>query len=141
LLIVDHRTTGGFPDPVYWAAIKKQLFDAGVVVPLINNDAWTQGLFAPGYSVNGSKAGNVDIYGYDNYPLGFDCENPNNWPVNGLPTYFASAHKQYSPTTPHSVIELQGGAFDPWGGPVRSRSVVESWRLTLFRASKNVRHF
>lgn len=35
----DPRTTGGFPDPVYWAYIKKQLYDAGVVVPLINNDA------------------------------------------------------------------------------------------------------
>ena len=78
----------------------------------------TQGLFAPGFVVNGSTAGNVDIYGYDNYPLGFNCANPDIWPVGGIPTYFADAHEQYSPTTPHSVLELQGGAFDPWGGPV-----------------------
>jgi len=31
--------TGGFPDPVYFAYVKKQLRDAGIVVPLINNDA------------------------------------------------------------------------------------------------------
>ena len=37
--VSDIRTTGGFPDPVYWAYIKKQLHDAGVVVPFINNDA------------------------------------------------------------------------------------------------------
>jgi hypothetical protein len=31
--------TGGFPDPVYFAYVKKQLRDAGVVVPFISNDA------------------------------------------------------------------------------------------------------
>lgn len=31
--------TGGFPDPVYFAYVKKQLRDAGIVVPLISNDA------------------------------------------------------------------------------------------------------
>jgi len=29
----------GFPDPVYFAAVKKQYRDAGIVVPFINNDA------------------------------------------------------------------------------------------------------
>lgn len=37
--------TGGFPDPVYFAYVKKQLRDAGIVVPLINNDA-CKSLFA-----------------------------------------------------------------------------------------------
>lgn len=31
--------TGGFPDPVYFAYVKKQLRDAGIIVPFINNDA------------------------------------------------------------------------------------------------------
>lgn len=31
--------TGGFPDPVYFAYVKKQLRDAGIVVPFVNNDA------------------------------------------------------------------------------------------------------
>lgn len=34
---------GGFPDPVYFEYIKKQLYDAGIVVPLISNDASPKG--------------------------------------------------------------------------------------------------
>jgi hypothetical protein len=30
---------GATPDPVYFAYVKKQLYDAGIVVPLISNDA------------------------------------------------------------------------------------------------------
>jgi beta-galactosidase GanA len=33
--------TGGFPDPDYFAYLKKQLRDAGIVVPFISNDACT----------------------------------------------------------------------------------------------------
>lgn len=33
------EVTGGFPDPVYFSYVKKQLIDAGIVVPLISNDA------------------------------------------------------------------------------------------------------
>jgi hypothetical protein len=33
------NVTGGFPDPVYFSHVKKQLRDAGIVVPLIVNDA------------------------------------------------------------------------------------------------------
>jgi hypothetical protein len=25
-------------------------------------------------------------------------------------------HLEQSPTTPHSIVEFQGGSFDPWGG-------------------------
>jgi hypothetical protein len=35
----DGPVTGGFPDPQYFAYVKKQLRDAGIVVPFINNDA------------------------------------------------------------------------------------------------------
>lgn len=31
--------TGGFPSPEYFAYVKKQLRNAGIVVPFINNDA------------------------------------------------------------------------------------------------------
>lgn len=34
-----NNVTGGFPDPVYMAHLKKQYRDAGIVVPFINNDA------------------------------------------------------------------------------------------------------
>ncbi|PVH82092.1 glycoside hydrolase family 35 protein [Cadophora sp. DSE1049] len=108
--------TGGFPDPVYFAYVKKQLRDAGIVVPLISNDASPKGYFAPGYSINGSMEGNVDIYGHDNYPLGFDCANPRTWGAGRLPTNFHALHEQQSPTTPYALVEFQGGSFDPWGG-------------------------
>lgn len=40
-----------------------QVRKAGVVVPLINNDAWSGGHNAPSTGL-----GAVDIYGHDNYP-------------------------------------------------------------------------
>lgn len=111
------NTTGGFPDPWYMAAVKKQFLDAGIVVPLINNDAWNQGLFAPGKEFNGTEIGNFDIYGHDAYPLGFDCSTPDFWPPGKLPTYFYGSHLQQSPLTPFSLVEFQGGSLSGWGGP------------------------
>lgn len=58
----------------------------------------------------------VSSYGYDGYPLGFDCANPYTWPDGNLPTDRNTLHEQQSPNTPHSVLEFQGGSFDPWGG-------------------------
>ncbi|CAG8954507.1 hypothetical protein HYFRA_00004420 [Hymenoscyphus fraxineus] len=107
---------GGYPDPVYFAYIKKQLKDAGIVVPLISNDASPKGTFAPGSTWNGTQEGNVDIYGHDAYPVGFDCANPTVWPENGLPTNYHEVHEAQSPSTLFSIVEFQGGAFDPWGG-------------------------
>lgn len=100
-----------FPDPVYMQYVEDQLRNAGIVVPLINNDASPKGYNAPG------QPAPVDIYGYDGYPLGFDCANPTVWQDGRLPTNWGDLHKQQSPTTPHSIIEFQGGSFDPWGGP------------------------
>ncbi|KAF4636287.1 hypothetical protein G7Y89_g1812 [Cudoniella acicularis] len=108
--------TGGFPDPVFFAYVKKQLRDAGIVVPFISNDASPKGIFAPGYTVNGSTAGDVDIYGVDSYPLGFDCAHPYTWPSGALSTSAHSTHENQSPSTFFSLDEYQGGSFDPWGG-------------------------
>ncbi|KAK6536689.1 hypothetical protein TWF281_000910 [Arthrobotrys megalospora] len=78
--------------------------EAGIVVPTVSNDAWIGGHFT-----------SVDVYGYDNYPAGFDCANPiSSWP--DPPDYFYAAHKDVAPNTPNSILEYQGGAFDPWGG-------------------------
>lgn len=100
-----------FPDEVYMTYVEKQLRDAGIVVPLISNDASPKGYNAPG------QPAPVDIYGHDGYPLGFDCANPTTWPDGKLPTNWRDLHLQQSPTTPYSIIEFQGGSFDPWGGP------------------------
>lgn len=48
-----------FPDPVYMSYVEDQLRKAGIVVPLISNDASAQGNNAPG------KPAAVDIYGHD----------------------------------------------------------------------------
>ncbi|KFY95212.1 hypothetical protein V500_02889 [Pseudogymnoascus sp. VKM F-4518 (FW-2643)] len=111
------EVTGGFPDPVYFSYVKKQLIGAGIVVPLISNDAWALGIFAPGYVVNGTTEGNADIYGHDGYPLGFNCAQPYTWPSGNLPTDFHANHVKQSPSTFFSINEFQGGSFDPWGGP------------------------
>jgi hypothetical protein len=100
-----------FPDPVYMQYVEDQLRNAGIIVPLISNDASPQGHNAPG------QPAAVDIYGHDGYPVGFDCANPTVWPDGKLPTNWRALHLQQSPTTPYSIVEFQGGSFDPWGGP------------------------
>ncbi|KAJ5682629.1 Glycoside hydrolase family 35 [Penicillium macrosclerotiorum] len=100
-----------FPDGAYMQYVEDQARNAGVVVPFISNDAGAEGHNAPG-----TGTGAVDIYGHDSYPLGFDCANPATWPSGYLPTNFRTLHEEQSPNTPYSLVEFQGGAFDPWGG-------------------------
>lgn len=52
-----------FPNSAYLEYMETQVRNAGVVVPFMNNDAWSNGIGAPG-----TGAGQVDVYGYDNYP-------------------------------------------------------------------------
>ncbi|PYH97917.1 beta-galactosidase extracellular [Aspergillus ellipticus CBS 707.79] len=101
-----------FPNADYMQYVEDQARNAGVVIPLINNDASAEGHNAPG-----TGKGAVDIYGHDSYPLGFDCANPTVWPSGDLPTDFRTLHLEQSPTTPYSIVEFQGGSYDPWGGP------------------------
>ncbi|KIY02701.1 uncharacterized protein Z520_01166 [Fonsecaea multimorphosa CBS 102226] len=101
-----------FPDGQYMQDVMDQARQAGVVVPMISNDARPSGDNAPGTGI-----GAVDIYGHDGYPLGFDCSHPTVWPDGALPTTYWQTHLNESPTTPYSIDEFQGGSFDPWGGP------------------------
>ncbi|KAI1167821.1 glycoside hydrolase family 35 protein [Nemania serpens] len=101
-----------FPDYEYIGAVNQQYREAGVVVPLVNNEAAIIGLFTP------DKPGGPDIYGHDSYPIGWDCANPeNNWIPGKLPTDWRKLHLEQSPNTPYSIPEFQGGAIDSWGGP------------------------
>ncbi|KAG6038466.1 hypothetical protein E4U41_004149 [Claviceps citrina] len=100
-----------FPNGPYMQYVIDQARTAGVSVPMINNDVGPSGNYAPGKGV-----GSVDIYGHDSYPLGFDCGKPDVWPAKALPTDFHARHVKQSPLTPYSIVEFQGGAFDPWGG-------------------------
>lgn len=52
-----------FPDPEYMQYVMDQARNAGIVVPMISNDASPAGNNAPG-----SGKGAVDIYGHDKYP-------------------------------------------------------------------------
>ncbi|KAF9890344.1 hypothetical protein FE257_006010 [Aspergillus nanangensis] len=112
----DNEYSGGccgetFPDGEYMQYVIDQARKAGVVVPMVSNDAWPGGHNAPG-----TGPGEVDIYGHDNYPLGFDCTNPSVWPEGNLPTDYRTLHLQNSPNTPYTLVEFQSGAYDPWGG-------------------------
>lgn len=107
--------TPEFPDSVYWEAVEAQYRKGGITVPFISNDAHAHGFFAPGPPQRYAAA--VDIYGHDGYPLRFDCANPYKWPDGIFPTYYLNDHINQSSSTPFSLVEFQGGSFDPWGGP------------------------
>lgn len=102
-----------FPNSDYIQYVIDQALNAGIVVPLINNDAGPAGILSPD---NHSVTAHVDIYGHDGYPLGFNCQQPYNWTDNRLPTTYRELHDQEAPSTPYSIVEFQGGSFDPWGG-------------------------
>ena len=51
-----------FPDPVYIEYVEAQLRDAGIIVPLISNDAFPWGNLVPG------QRGAVDIYAHGKHP-------------------------------------------------------------------------
>lgn len=105
-----------FPDPTYFQYVENQARNAGIVVPFISNDA-----FAGGHNAPGSGEGQVDIYGHDGYPLGFDCvswsvqpnegnllvqANPTSWPILDLPLTYHATHELQSPNTPFSLVEV-----------------------------------
>ncbi|KAH8887809.1 glycoside hydrolase family 35 protein [Thozetella sp. PMI_491] len=97
----------------YMGTVEEQFRDVGVVVPFVDNDNRDGGSFRAG-----AGNGSVDIYGIDDYPLGFSCANPDNWPESGFQRSlgYRESHLKWSPSTPFSVLEFQGGSFDPWGG-------------------------
>ncbi|OAA75382.1 Glycoside hydrolase, family 35 [Akanthomyces lecanii RCEF 1005] len=100
-----------FPNKKYMQYVIDQARKAGIVVPLIDNDSYPGGTGAPG-----TGEGEVDIYGFDSYPLGFDCGHPDVWPAGNLPTDLHKTHMRLSPSTPFSIVEFQGGSYDPFGG-------------------------
>ncbi|KAI1311001.1 glycoside hydrolase family 35 protein [Xylaria venustula] len=112
LLQTDGADWIKFPDIVYIESVKEQYRQAGIVVPIVNNEASIIGLFTP------DKPGGPDIYGHDGYPIGWDCADPeSNWTPEKLPTDWRQLHLEYSPNTPYAIPEFQGGAIDSWGGP------------------------
>ena len=107
-------TLSQFPNEMnkdYMAYVEQQYRDAGITVPLFDNDNTVRGDFAPG-----TGTGQVDIFGFDAYPLYYSCGTPDYWPNLRFPTTWQLNHTQQSPTTPLMIAEFQGGSGDGWGG-------------------------
>ena len=94
----------------YMTFVEQQLREAGIEVPLIFNDNYVMGYFAPGTGV-----GSVDIYGIDAYPMRYDCAHPHIWPNVRFPRDWQIMHEEQSPTTPFAIPEFQGGSGTGWG--------------------------
>ncbi|KAL1724445.1 glycoside hydrolase family 35 protein [Schizophyllum commune] len=78
-------------------------------VPTIHNDKNAGGQFAK------AGPGKVDLYGWDGYPLGFDCDKPEVWlELSGKTD---ANHQSLNPAEPLALFEWQGGAFSYWSGP------------------------
>lgn len=99
-----------YPLGDYMQYVMDQATAAGIEVPFISNDARPEGHNRPGTGV-----GQVDVYGYDTYPMGFDCSQPSVWP-NTLGYDLWETHQKWSPNQPHAIPEFQGGVLDLWGG-------------------------
>ncbi|MFH9552964.1 beta-galactosidase [Streptomyces sp. NPDC017435] len=102
---VENEYQGGRHDADYMQTLIDWARADGIDVPTFVNDGganknWVSGKGAP------------DIYGFDAYPQGFDCKNPDSW--KNLPDY--SYVNEWKPESPLLIPEAQGGAFDPWGG-------------------------
>ncbi|KAJ8507813.1 hypothetical protein ONZ45_g9854 [Pleurotus djamor] len=78
-------------------------------IPTIHNDKNPSGQYAR------QGLGKVDLYGWDGYPLGFDCDNPSRW--TELSTSHDTSHQTLNPAEPLALFEWQGGAFSYWSGP------------------------
>ncbi|KAF8167047.1 glycoside hydrolase family 35 protein [Mycena galopus ATCC 62051] len=109
----EYATTAqaGIPglDP-HMQDIINTLRDNGITkIPTIHNDKSPAGQYAmPGL-------GKVDLYGWDGYPLGFDCNNPTVW--TELSTQSDTSHQTWNPAEPLALFEWQGGSFSYWSGP------------------------
>ncbi|MFJ9379540.1 beta-galactosidase [Streptomyces sp. NPDC101455] len=102
---VENEYQGGRHDADYMQTLIDWAKEDGIDVPTMVNDGgangnWLQGKGAP------------DIYGFDAYPQGFDCSDPDAW--KNLPDY--SYVNAFKPESPLLIPEAQGGAFDAWSG-------------------------
>ncbi|KAH8802585.1 putative beta-galactosidase [Xylogone sp. PMI_703] len=99
----------------YMAYVEEEYRKAGIIVPFIVNDAFPVGNFAPGTGI-----GAVDIYSFDDYPLGWSTapSNASDWGalIDPLLLYNFTTHEEMSPSGPFSISEFQGGCPDAWGG-------------------------
>jgi hypothetical protein len=113
-----------FPDPGYMQYVEDQARRAGVVVPFMNNDAWSAGHNAPGTGV-----GQVDIYGHDLAPLDPDCDDMA-WEKGALRETQYANHLNVSASTPYAIPDVSNFPI------AQSRFRIE--RVANLRSSKYV---
>jgi beta-galactosidase GanA len=99
--IENEYATHGTSAQQYMADLEQQAKADGITVPFTFNQCCGAMTFTSGL-------GAVNISGTDNYPVGFNCANTNNF---GNPY----GYPQYS-GMPIYLPEYQGGSFDGWGG-------------------------
>ncbi|EPS37421.1 hypothetical protein H072_8897 [Dactylellina haptotyla CBS 200.50] len=108
LVQVENEYSGfgdGHEDFEYEAELLQAFKDSGITVPTICDDAWLGGHFQ-----------SVDIYGWNSYPLGFDCSHPERWHNAPPDNFYNSYNEKIRKHGPKSILELQAGGFDGWGG-------------------------
>jgi beta-galactosidase GanA len=110
LFQIENEYSGN--DAAYMEELKAAVRAAGITVPTFHNDVDRSLRWAAG-------AGAPDLYGTDNYPVGFDC---NRTTLPGLQDY--RFIRDTIGERPLIWAEFQGGAFDPWGGPGYERCRV-----------------
>ena len=99
---IENEYTGrSTADLQYLADLEQQAKADGIDVPFTFN----QCCGGPFYT---SGTGAVNISGPDNYPLGFNCANPDGF---GQPYGYPTQNGE-----PLYLPEFQGGSFDGWGG-------------------------
>jgi beta-galactosidase GanA len=101
----------GSAENAYMASLAAQVRSDGITVPLFVNDVSPNGNWIPG----STAAPWNNLYGYDNYPMGFNCSNPNSW--SNAADNEARIRNFGITNQPIFIPEFQGGSFDPWGGP------------------------
>ena len=99
--VENEYATQGTAAQQYMQDLENQARSDGIDVPATFNICCGAMTFTSGL-------GAVDISGTDNYPLGFDCANTNNF---GQPYGYPSFSDE-----PVYLPEFQGGSFDGWGG-------------------------
>ncbi|KAG9080293.1 hypothetical protein FRC06_006824, partial [Ceratobasidium sp. 370] len=93
----------------YMKLIEETMRANGITrVPLTHNDLRAAGQYASGEA-------KVDLYGWDQYPAGFDCWKPTTW--SEVDSELDKSHQLYNPAEPLYLAEFQGGSYDPWSGP------------------------
>ncbi|KDR69947.1 hypothetical protein GALMADRAFT_1351204 [Galerina marginata CBS 339.88] len=105
VILVQSENEYAKADTVYESSLIQSLRNAGITVPLTTNDPSPAGHYT-----------SVDVWGYDGYPVGFDCSHPTSWGSGSVPEGYWAAHLKFTPNNLNAIYEFQGGAFDGWGG-------------------------